>query len=58
MTAAYDAGYDAETRALNESAEFQVILAAGGRAIREGRTRPASEVFRRQRERRHAAAVR
>lgn len=49
---------DAETRALNESAEFQALLAAGDRAIKEGRTSPASEVFRRQRERRRTATAR
>jgi hypothetical protein len=49
-------GPDAETRALNDNPEFQQLMAEGDQAIKEGRTRPAREVFNRQRERRRAAA--
>ena len=49
---------DSETKALNRSDEFQDLMAEGDREIREGRTRPAEAVFRRQRERRQIPAPR
>ncbi len=57
-TSGKQSGPDAETRALNNSTEFQAVMAESERAIKEGRTRSAGEVFRRQRERRARIAVR
>jgi predicted kinase len=48
---------DSETRSLNESAEFQEMMRESERSVKEGRTVPAAEVFRRQRERRARAAA-
>jgi len=48
---------DAETRALNDNAEFQRLMAESEQSIKEGRTRPAAQVFRRQRERRTRVAT-
>ena len=50
-------GADAETRSLAQRAEVQALMAESERAIAEGRTQPAAEVFRRQREHRARTTV-